>query len=213
MKRCPACNSLFPDTDQFCEVDGTILIAEPPAMPHALSRPASPNWILIGIIAVVGVALGVLVVVAVQLIKRDVENSGVNQSNTNTNELVTQQPIPQVRAVPSPSLVASPSPEASPSPSPTASPAQETPRVAASTGDVSTGGNERTKGRRIVIQLTNGNAIEADDVWETSEGVWYRRHGVVSLLQRDRVKAIETEKASASTASSSPTPTSSPTPQ
>jgi len=32
--------------------------------------------------------------------------------------------------------------------------------------------------------------VEADEAWETGEGIWYRRRGVVTLLERDKVKAI-----------------------
>ena len=40
MKRCPECNSLFPDAEHFCEVDGTPLVT--------LERHQSPSrWILI----------------------------------------------------------------------------------------------------------------------------------------------------------------------
>jgi hypothetical protein len=42
-----------------------------------------------------------------------------------------------------------------------------------------------------LIRLNNGARIEADEVWRTKEGVWYRRNGVVTLLKANRVKSIE----------------------
>jgi hypothetical protein len=57
--------------------------------------------------------------------------------------------------------------------------------------------------------LTNDTTVEADEVWETGEGIWYRRRGVVTLLERDQVKAIERaiEKPSPVASPASPTAT------
>jgi hypothetical protein len=40
--------------------------------------------------------------------------------------------------------------------------------------------------------LTSGGKIEADEVWRTKDGVWYRRNGMVTLLKRGQVKSIST---------------------
>jgi hypothetical protein len=40
--------------------------------------------------------------------------------------------------------------------------------------------------------LTSGAKIEADEVWRTRDGVWYRRNGMVTLLKRSQVKTITT---------------------
>ncbi|HKS29454.1 MAG TPA: transglycosylase SLT domain-containing protein [Pyrinomonadaceae bacterium] len=45
------------------------------------------------------------------------------------------------------------------------------------------------------LRLTDGTAVEFDDVWEDARGIWYRRGGMVSLLTRDRVAAIERKTA------------------
>jgi hypothetical protein len=122
-----------------------------------------------------------------------------------------QQQIPLLPLRPSPSVSASPSPEPSPSPSVMPSPAvqAESERVALSSSPVSTGGDEKTRRGPITIQLTNGTTVEADEVWETGEGIWYRRRGVVTLLERDQVKAIQ--KPSPAASSPAVTPTLSPT--
>lgn len=44
-----------------------------------------------------------------------------------------------------------------------------------------------------MIVLTSGGKIEADEVWRTRDGVWYRRNGMVTLLKRNQVKAIVTK--------------------
>jgi hypothetical protein len=41
-----------------------------------------------------------------------------------------------------------------------------------------------------VIVLTTGNKVAADQVWRTKDGVWYRKDGIVTLLKKNRVKAI-----------------------
>jgi len=79
----------------------------------------------------------------------------------------------------------------------------ESARVALSSSPVSTGGDEKTRRGQVTIRLTNGTTIEADEVWETGEGIWYRRRGVVTLLERDQVKAIE-KPSPASSASTTP---------
>ncbi|MGH9932829.1 MAG: hypothetical protein ACREA9_26805 [Pyrinomonadaceae bacterium] len=43
----------------------------------------------------------------------------------------------------------------------------------------------------VIVRLTNGAAIEADEVWERKEGVWYRQAGMVIFLKRSRVRTIE----------------------
>jgi murein DD-endopeptidase MepM/ murein hydrolase activator NlpD len=41
------------------------------------------------------------------------------------------------------------------------------------------------------LRLTDGTSIEFDEVWEDARGVWYRKGGLVNLVARDRVTAIE----------------------
>jgi hypothetical protein len=43
----------------------------------------------------------------------------------------------------------------------------------------------------VIIQLTNGSTIKADEAWENKEGIWYRRAGVVTFLKRSEVRAIQ----------------------
>jgi hypothetical protein len=59
----------------------------------------------------------------------------------------------------------------------------------------------------VVITLDSGVTIEADDAWQTGEGIWYRKHGVVALLDPKNVKTIK--KASPEP---QPSPSASPSP-
>jgi len=43
----------------------------------------------------------------------------------------------------------------------------------------------------VIVRLTNGAAIRADEAWEKREGIWYRQGGVVTFLNRSQVRAIE----------------------
>ncbi len=231
MKRCPECDSSFPDTDQFCELDGTTLVADysdsnpDVSVPLAdlgpqsgspvgvvgaggyqVSRdgPLRQNWKILTITAVAGVTIGMVLFVVYQRITREIPGQSSNEPLS--NEAVTQQQIPLLPLRPSPSVSASQSPEPSPSPSAMPSPAvqAESARVPLSSSPVSTGGDEKTRRGQVTIRLTNGTSVEADEVWETGEGIWYRRRGVVTLLERDQVKAIERAIEKASPAASSP---------
>jgi hypothetical protein len=114
-----------------------------------------------------------------------------------TQELVTIQPR-TTRGTPM-KIAPLPAPEWSPSPRessfipPNVPQVEQTKRVAMSKDPVSTSPDQNTTGR-IWIKLSNGARIEADDVWRTREGVWYRRNGVVTLINANRVKAIEKAK-------------------
>jgi hypothetical protein len=86
---------------------------------------------------------------------------------------------------------------ASPSPSPSATPKVLSDRIAtshssATAAPVSTSGPGMGKklGGKPVILLTSGGKIDADEVWRTRDGVWYRRAGIVTLLKPGRVKSI-----------------------
>jgi hypothetical protein len=236
MKRCPECYSSFPDTAQFCELDGTALVVDysdsnpdllvlgadrgprtesPAGMMGARGyqashdKPLQQDWKILTIMAVAGVALSMVLFVVYQRMTRQTPGQGSNEPQS--NGAVLQQQIPLLPLPPSPSVSASPSPEPSPSPSVMPSPAVQavSARVALSSSPVSTGGDERTRRGQVIIQLTNGTTVEADEVWETREGIWYRRRGVVTLLERDQVKAIE--KPSPAASSPAVTPTLSPT--
>jgi soluble lytic murein transglycosylase-like protein len=41
------------------------------------------------------------------------------------------------------------------------------------------------------LHLTNGAIVEADEVWENADGIWYRRAGVTQVIAKERVRRIE----------------------
>ena len=192
MKHCPECNSYFPDTEQFCELDGAPLepVEEAPNPLPIVPQPRSNVGLLpIGVLA--GVILGILLVLVYFAVSRRTaqENANATSSNSSAQQqeiLQPRQPAPPVTASPSvePSEEPSPSPSTE-APSPQTSPAQ----VVSSSNPISTAAS--SKGNPVIIKLESGLTIEADDAWQTGEGIWYRKHGVVSLLDPKTVKAIE----------------------
>jgi cytoskeletal protein RodZ len=196
MKRCPECNSSFPDTDKFCELDGTPLVADWP--PHPRETRLPENWKSLAIAAVAGVAIGIILFVIYQRVTReDAEQS----SNDSSNQAVMQQQIPLAPSLPAPLATSAPTAEPSPSPSATPSPAAQAQptSVTLSSSPVTTSGSGTNRRGPVTIRLTDGTSVEADEVWETGEGIWYRRRGIVTLLERDRVKAIDKAPAPSST--------------
>jgi hypothetical protein len=187
MKRCPQCSFLYLDTDEVCDLDGTPLIqvndadveaatASIPAIPEQRKKSGSRKGLILT--AVGGLLLGLLIVVGYFAVARK-----------RAPQVPVVQPVAQAVVTPSPYepvKVESPSPaeHSSPSPSPRVT------RAGVSDNPVSTTATEKTAGP-VVIRLANGGRIEADEAWRTKEGVWYRRSGVVTLLNASRVRSIE----------------------
>jgi len=195
MMRCPQCNSIFPDTEHFCELDGSPLFAdEPPQKTRVVDappdQPASKGVVIL--LAVAGVIIGVLLVLIYFTLTR--ESASEEQHVTSSaNPATAQQPIRErpLQAAPlpseSPSQEPSPSPSVEPSPSP--SPQSTPPPIVLSSSPISTAAGAKTG--PVLIKLNDGLTIEADEAWQTGEGIWYRRHGVVTLLNPKDVKTIE----------------------
>lgn len=206
MRRCPECNSLFPDAERFCEVDGTPLVADPPSpSPNSVApQPKSNEWLLpIGVLA--GVVLGALLVLVYFVTSRQTaqENSNTSASSSSRQQVVAPlQPAPPATSSPLPE----PSVEPSTSPSvETPSPENSSARVAVSSSNpISTAAKGSSD--PVVIRLNSGLTIEADEAWQTAEGIWYRKHSVVSLLDPKNVKAIEKVSPAAPQPSVSPSP-------
>lgn len=190
MKRCPQCLFLFPDSDSQCDFDQTPLEHIDDASVDAATRP--PKRRTLPIAVAVGVSLGVLVFALYYGLSRQQASAAIESP-------AAVEPIARPTATPSASPPVSPAPSPSPSPSvaPSAksSPSQpETAHTRATADPVSTSGPGigTRQGGKPVIMLASGGKIEADEVWRTKDGVWYRRNGMVTLLKRGQVKTIFT---------------------
>ena len=192
MKRCPQCLFLYPDSDDNCDFDQTALeVVDDSALESANPLKTAPkkNRALY-VVAVIGLIVGVLVVALYfGLSSRSQEASAAPESQTDVQPVTTPSPL---APSPSPSPVASPSPSASAAPK--ASPSISTAHTRATSDPVSTSGPGigTRQGGKPVIMLMSGGKIDADEVWRTKDGVWYRRNGIVTLLKRGQVKNIVT---------------------
>jgi len=43
----------------------------------------------------------------------------------------------------------------------------------------------------VRLKLIDGSSLDADEAWESAQGIWYRRGGMSHLIAKDRVKRIE----------------------
>jgi hypothetical protein len=204
MKRCPQCEFIYPDSDTVCDFDGTTLveateseiaqITNTPERPKLsdLAATHSQNFEsrkskALPIAAASGLILGIAIISGYLTIQHLLDPQAVAQIEPLTVELVTvERPVP----TPAASIVESPSPDpVSPVP-PKSDPRTSqvtTAHSRSSVGPISTAGNNS---KSQVIVLTTGNKVEADQVWRTKDGVWYRKDGIVTLLKKNRVKAI-----------------------
>jgi hypothetical protein len=202
MKRCPQCLFIYPESDTRCDFDNTPLVVvdeteleaatgESPAASKPKRAPRKRKRKGPAVVAVVGLLLSVIAF-AVTYYKLNQNSQNIAQ----IQPLVNEAPAP-VTAPPLSIVSSSPVETASPSPAtePAAKPAAE--RIATShssttVAPVSTSGPGLGKklGGRPVILLTSGGKIDADEVWRTRDGVWYRRNGIVTLLKQGRVKSI-----------------------
>jgi len=195
MKRCPQCLFLYPDSDDKCDFDQTTLEAVDDSALEPTTQPKKSRLVPV-VAAAVALIMGVLVVALYfGFSSRSQEASAAPESSTDVQRVATPSPV---ATAPSPSPSASSSNEPSPSPSPSAS-AKGSPTISTahtrSTGDpVSTSGPGigTRQGGKPVIMLASGGKIDADEVWRTKDGVWYRRNGIVTLLKRGQVKNIST---------------------
>jgi len=191
MKRCPQCLFIFPDSDSKCDFDQTPLEHVDDAAIDAAARPRKRRTLPLA--AAIGLILGVLAFAIYFAFNRQSQ-----QASAAPETPVAVEPVAPPPATPSPSPEVSPSP--SPSPSLATSPKQTPPsqpataHTRATADPVSTSGPGigTRQGGKPVITLTSGGKIEADEVWRTKDGVWYRRNGMVTLLKRGQVKTIVT---------------------
>lgn len=184
MKRCPQCLFIYPESDQQCDFDQTPLVVVDDSEIDPPAKPRGSKIKLVFILVAAMLAFGLFAVyLQLRPKAKDQESSIV--------PVVVAQETPQPSPSPSPSPSVSPSPSASPSPK--ASPTRvATSHTTTSVDPVSTSGpgiGTRRGGKPTII-LTSGGTIEADEVWRTRDGYWYRKNGIVTLLKPGRVKAV-----------------------
>lgn len=205
MKRCPQCRFIYLDSDETCDLDGSKLVgvadAELNSGNQSRTTEASRSVrtesffrsgrrsLLLASGAALTIALALFVVYNGSR-TREQNTSSVGDEVNQSAKLATT-PYPN-------SPTPTPLPEATPSVEVTAanptqvadSPKKSTHGVVSS-NPVSTTPDQRAKSGKVIIHLSNGAGIEADEAWRTREGIWYRRNGLVTLLKSNVVRSIE----------------------
>jgi hypothetical protein len=203
MKQCPVCNELFDDQKAFCDMDGSALVDQTDSLRAALSHAnASPSrnsslWVT----GVIGGLIGIIVCVLLYIVflapgRQNALDQERRAAETKETRPVTPSQVALVPAnnqvpvsqTPSPTETESPAEEtASPSPAPATTPAP----AALNNGPIATGTTrELAGGDRAIIKMKDGSTVEADAAWEDAQGIWFRRSGLVSFVEKSKVEAI-----------------------
>jgi hypothetical protein len=187
MKRCPQCDFLYLDSDQVCDLDGALLetvgAGNPPKI-EARQNPVRQSWKTFAMLVVPGVIFGAVLFVVYNWVARQRATLVTRE----VPELATYQPSPKPES--SPVETPTPTPEPSKSPLARPSPTKAPTPARLSSKPISTESEKEPK-QGMIIRLSDGGTIAADEAWRTKDGIWYRRKGVVTLLKREQVKAIE----------------------
>ena len=201
MKHCPRCQGQYHDALAFCDIDGTPLVD---GIGTTQTAPASPEPVKTvsaapaGLIALVGILIGIVLctLVYIAFLTPSLNpNESPKKDLGSTATASAPAPVNHIAAEPLPT--ASPNAEESPSPqeseaSAEAAPAtvtEESAKTAVNRGPISTGTTTPSEGRTL-IKMKDGSSVEADAAWEDAEGIWYRRSGLVSFVERAKVEKI-----------------------
>ena len=215
MKQCPVCKETFDDQKAFCDMDGSELVDQTDSLRAALSQanPAASSSASAWVTGTIGGLIGIIVCVLLYILflapgqQKALEDE---RRANETKETTTVKPS-QVALVPTNNQISVPTP------SPTESPAEETasqspvapaaatpPPAALNDGPIATGTKEAAKSEHAIIKMKDGSTVEADAAWEDAQGVWFRRSGLVSFVEKSRVEAITEPRKPAATESKTP---------
>jgi cytoskeletal protein RodZ len=201
MKQCPECNEVFDNQKAFCDMDGSELVKLTDS-PRAISQTNAPaGTTSVWVTGVIGGLIGIIVCVMLYLAflapgrdtaqqnRSDNQNTETVPAKSNQVAVVPTSKLPSSETTASPTESASPAEaEASPAASPAAAATPVSPAL--NRGPIATGDKTIAKGERAIIKMKDGSTVEADAAWEDAQGIWFRRSGVVSFLDKSRVEAI-----------------------
>ena len=216
MKQCPECNERFDDQKAFCDMDGSALVDQTDSLRAALTQANASSsgnssvWVTGAIGGLIGVIVCVLLYIVFLAPGRqnaiDQERRGTESKETRPvtpNQVALMPANNQIHATETPSPTETESPAAA-SPSPAAPAATPAP-AALNNGPIATGGKQLSNSEHAIIKMKDGSTVEADAAWEDAQGVWFRRSGLVSFVEKSRVEAItEPQRKPAATESKTP---------
>ena len=172
---------------------------------------ASRRWRNLAVATLVGFFLAALIIVAYlarthQLSSRRAPEVSQPSTDRSADQIPPQSTSGDTTGQPSsPDLIATPARRADAESSSSAQPDPSTVNSSAESSDskeslahtrltpglVTAGSPSGNIRGPVILRLTNGAAIRADEAWEKREGVWYRQGGVVTFLERSQVRTIE----------------------
>ena len=203
MKQCPECNELFDDQKAFCDMDGSALVDQTDSIRAALAQANVPSgnssaWVTGAIGGLIGVIVCVLLYIVFLVpgqqaaLEQDRRATETKETTPVKPSQVALVPTNQIAASESPSPAETASPEETPSPAESPAAPATTPAPAAlNDGPIATGTKQQLAGGdRAIIKMKDGSTVEADAAWEDAQGIWFRRSGLVSFVEKSRVEAI-----------------------
>ena len=196
MKICPKCQTTFDHGESFCDLDGAALIYVADIVTSEPARPqnSASLWVTGAIGGFIGVLICVLLYLLLLTPTGEKDLASREKSSSQLRDPAATRPVavaPAALAVATPAEEASPTEEETEaSPSPTVAPVATPPPAALNNGPIATGGKRPNDGERAIIKMRDGSSVEADAAWEDAQGVWFRRSGLVSFVEKSRVEAI-----------------------
>ncbi len=190
MKLCPECDFIYEDEQTFCDMDGKELV--PQCLPEAVSAAAAstpkiaPNGSRRWFALAAALAL-LLAVIAVAYVSQASQKRVYAADSSMPSVAIDTAPQPLSVPDATPATV-NPEPSNANVSEREASAKMLTNAVAATSANV---GSAANNSGRVILRLTNGATITADDAWPGKKGVWYRQGGVVTFLKGSQLKAIE----------------------
>ena len=210
MKLCPQCDFIYEDEQGLCDMDGKELVYHPApvAVQQSVMRPTrltidlparSPRRFPVLLLGVVVLATLLSVIYFAQLYRSRSSNpdhSAIRTSGQSTAHDTTPQTSPSnlAGAVGATSLpeqaegvVLGETPPSAQSSAAKADLIGVRPASGLDMAGVPSGNSRQP----IILRLKNGASIKVDEAWETRDGIWYRQGGMVTMLKRSQVEAIE----------------------
>lgn len=211
MKRCPDCYEIYDESENFCELDGQRLLTDPACVDTLLERTSLKRgdtnlrrepWVA-GLVGIMG---GILICAALygahtlwSMESEPEPKDSSSYSSAMREQVQSERPAPLriPASTPQPDeSPADPETESLPEPNDTTTPGADGQAVVSrfNQGPISTGARkseaDEPELNQTVVQMNDGSDVEVDAAWEDGQGVWYRRGGLVSFVESQRVKGI-----------------------
>jgi hypothetical protein len=191
MKLCPQCDFIYEDEQSFCDMDGKKLVFQAPVdetrVAPVVATPKVATGSSMRWFALAAALALLLAVIAIAYLRQSNQNRvyAADSSIPPVAHELKPQSIPVPAATPA--AVESPSTaEQDNAASPDASAKVLTKAVAATVVNAAANNSPH-----VIIRLTNGARITADDSWPGKNGLWYRQGGMVTFLKGSQVVAVD----------------------